>query len=61
MSNPDMKMRRQLAASDQLKKLLILNMSYNLPDEKYLLWLRETHPDTDFSLYNVFSLADYFS
>ena len=32
-----------------------------MPDEEYMEWLRETHPDIDFSLYNVSSLEDYFS
>ena len=32
-----------------------------MSDEEYMKWLRETHPDIDFSLYNVSSLEDYFS
>jgi len=34
---------------------------YDLPDEEYLRWLRETHPEVASTINNVSSLADYFS
>ena len=34
---------------------------YDLPDEEYSRWLRETHPEVDSTNNNVSSLAEYFS
>ena len=34
---------------------------YDLPDEEYSRWLRETHPEVDSTINNVSSLAEYFS
>lgn len=34
---------------------------YDVPDEEYIQWLHETHPDVDNIVGNDISLADYFS
>ena len=38
----------------------IYEESYDLPDQGYSRWLRETHPEVDSTINNVSSLADYF-